>query len=115
MKWRGFVNRWGGRGYIAINPWAYRSTDVRALATAADPIGPDNDEHILDAMDRADIFVPCWGSRGKLPPSMHYRLGLIEAALRSFGKPLFTFGFTASGDPKHPLMLGYDTELVPWT
>ncbi|MDF5058816.1 hypothetical protein P3593_24175, partial [Vibrio parahaemolyticus] len=24
------------------------------------------------------------------------------------------FGVTGSGDPKHPLMLGYSTKLVPW-
>jgi hypothetical protein len=25
------------------------------------------------------------------------------------------FGLTTSGDPKHPLMLGYNTPLVNWT
>lgn len=39
-KWWGFASRNGGRKYIAGNPFAYRTTDVRGLATAADPVGP---------------------------------------------------------------------------
>jgi len=30
------------------------------------------------------------------------------------GKPVKVFGLTAGGDPKHPLMLPYDTPLVDW-
>ena len=36
---------------------------------------------------------------------------LIE---RASGKPLLCFGLTKSRDPKHPLMLGYDTPLIEW-
>lgn len=113
-KWVGFVSRWRGRGYLAVNPFAYRATDVNELARAADPIGPGNDDEILEAIARADVLVPCWGSRAKLPPSLRPRLDEIAAWMVLSGKPLFTFGRTASGDPKHPLMLGYDTELEPW-
>jgi hypothetical protein len=33
-------------------------------------------------------------------------------ALTSSGKLVKCFGRTKAGDPKHPLMLGYDTPLV---
>ncbi len=33
---------------------------------------------------------------------------------RGYEKPIMTFGLTNSGDPKHPLTLGYDTPLVPY-
>jgi hypothetical protein len=39
---------------------------------------------------------------------------VLAAALLNSGKPVKVFGLTASGDPKHPLMLGYDTQLVEW-
>ena len=32
-KWRGFTQRWGGSRFIVGNVFAYRSTDVRQLAT----------------------------------------------------------------------------------
>lgn len=31
--------------------------------------------------------------------------------LLASGKPVMHFGLTKAGDPKHPLMLGYDTPL----
>lgn len=114
MKWRGFAVRNGARKYIAGNPFAYRATDVGELAKAADPVGPDNDVHIGEIIRDADILVPCWGNRTKLPRSLHHHLDLLARRLRSSGKPVKVFGFTASGDPKHPLMLGYDTPLVDW-
>jgi hypothetical protein len=114
MKWRGFVLRNGGRGYLAINPFAKTATDVRELATAADPIGPENDRYIAEALAKADILVPCWGNRSKVPDRLRHRFDWLLGQMRATGKPIKTFGLTNSGDPKHPLMLGYDTPLVDW-
>jgi hypothetical protein len=38
----------------------------------------------------------------------------VLAMLQTSGKPVKHFGLTQSGDPKHPLMLGYDTKLIEW-
>ncbi|MFH7094285.1 hypothetical protein ACHWI2_17055, partial [Klebsiella pneumoniae] len=62
----------------------------------------------------ADVLVPCWGSRTKLPKSLHVHLDRLLEQLVASGKPVLAFGVTGSGDPKHPLMLGYSTKLVPW-
>ncbi len=61
-----------------------------------------------------DVLVPCWGSRTKLPKSLHVHLDRLLEQLVASGKPVLAFGVTGSGDPKHPLMLGYSTKLVPW-
>lgn len=114
-KWTGFVKRWGGRRYIVGNVFAYRATDVRELAQAADPIGPENIQHLQDIVAEADVLVPCWGNRSKVPQQVRNRLAIVKSHLWASGKPVKCFGFTLSGDPLHPLMLGYDTSLIPWS
>lgn len=114
MKWRGFTLRNGGRRYIAGNQFGYRATDVSQLATVDDPVGPENDRHIGEIMRDADILIPCWGSRHKVPPRLRDHLDSLSIRLHASGKPIKVFGFTASGDPRHPLMLGYDTPLIDW-
>jgi hypothetical protein len=113
-KWRGFVTRAGGSGFIAVNPFAFCATEVKELAKAADPIGPDNDRAIVAAIAQADILVPCWGSLDKLPKTLWPRVAAVRDMLLASGKPIKVFGLTASGDPKHPLMLGYAGGMVDW-
>lgn len=113
-KWIGFVTRWGGSRFIVGNVFAYRETDVDRLAAVTDPVGPENIEHLRAIVSAADIVVPCWGSRAKLPKRLHWFLDATKVLLCESGKPLRTLGLTASGDPKHPLMLGYKTPLTPW-
>jgi len=114
MKWRGFTLRNGGRRYIAGNPFAYCATDVRELAAATDPVGPNNALHLRQIIADADILVPCWGSRAKLPKHLRHHLDQLAATLCASGKPVKVFGLTTSGDPMHPLMLGYSTPLIDW-
>ena len=113
-KWRGFVSRWGGSRFIVGNIFAYRATDVRCLASAPDPIGPDNFAHMMKIGFEADIIVPCWGDRGKLPKPLRHKCDWARDVLEGFGKPVKAFGLSKGGDPLHPLMLGYDTPLVEW-
>ena len=113
-KWIGFCKRWGASRFIVGNVFAYRSTDVRELATVDDPHGPDIGDHITDIITEADILVPCWGNTTKVPPTLKSFFDVLMDALVSSGKPVMHFGRTNSGDPKHPLMLGYSTPLIPW-
>lgn len=115
MKWRGFTLINGGRRYIAGNAFGYRATAVRDLASVADPVGPGNADHINAIIADADILVPCWGSRIKLPKHLRIHLDDLMVRLLGSGKPVKVFGRTSSGDPKHPLMLGYDTPLTEWS
>lgn len=111
-KWRGFVSRWGGSRFIVGNVFAFRATDVRALASAPDPIGRLNNDHIAQIIADADILVPCWGNRSKVPPQLRSSFRWLLQVLHASGKPVKTFGLSQGGDPMHPLMLGYATPLV---
>lgn len=113
-KWCGFAKRWGFDRIEVVNLFAYRATDVRALAEVEDPVGPANNMQIRAAIDRAQLVVPCWGSRAKLPPRLVGRIDLVRVMLRVAGVELKCFGKTQQGDPRHPLMLGYDTALEQW-
>lgn len=61
-KWIGFAKRWELDRIEVVNLFAYRATDVRALAEAADPVGPENDAYLRAALAGAELVVPCWGS-----------------------------------------------------
>ena len=113
-KWRGFTQRWGGSRFIVGNVFAYRSTDVRQLAAVEDAFGALIGDHTTSIITEADILVPCWGNTSKVPPSLRFAFDALMDALLSSGKPVKCFGLTASGDPRHPLMLGYSTPLLAW-
>jgi hypothetical protein len=113
-KWRGFAARWGFGSMVISNLFAYRATAVTELAIAADPKGPENDRHLGEALKEADLVVPCWGSRSKLPPRLRARIETVRQLLRTCGRPVRVLGLTASGDPQHPLMIGYDRQLQDW-
>lgn len=111
-KWTGFTSQWGFDSFSVVNLFAHRSTDVKALERTPDPIGPDNDANIIAEIERADLIVPCWGARGKLPKSLWFR---IEDVLAMIGdRPMKCLGTTLSGDPVHPLFISYTTPLTDY-
>lgn len=113
-KWTGFCRRWGAHRFIVGNVFAYRATDVKALASVEDPFGADIGDHTADIINEANILVPCWGNTDKVPPKLRFAFDVLLDALLSSGKPVRHFGLTKAGDPMHPLMLGYDTPLQPF-
>lgn len=113
-KWVGFARRWGFDRIDVVNLFAFRATDVRQLPKVADPVGPANDHHITVALERADLVVPCWGSITKLPWQLCSRIAAVREMLYNADRPLQCLGKTKHGDPRHPLMLGYDTPLEAW-
>jgi hypothetical protein len=108
-KWKTFTRLMGAGRFVVGNVFAYRTTDVRKLAYVADPFGPLNLGALRTLMLEAHVLVPCWGDRKKVPHTLRRYIDMVEGELRVAGKPLLCFGRTRGGDPKHPLMLGYNT------
>lgn len=115
-KWAGFVKRLGGSGFVVANVFAYRATDPKELANTVDPVGPLNARYVRRCVEDADIVVPCWGNQSKAPKEVRHAFEqtLRQIRVAAKDKPVLCFGLTKSGDPKHPLMLGYDTPLIPF-
>lgn len=113
-KMCGFAMRWGFDRIEVVNLFAWRSTDVHQLARVADPIGPENDIHIVNALADANRTVVCWGSLHKLPLRLCDRVLQVREIVAAAGVDVCQLGTTKNGDPRHPLMLSYKTELEPW-
>ena len=110
----GFGRRFGWRKIIKGNKFAFRATDVKALRTARDPVGPDNDVHLEQIMRDADIVIAAWGPLSKLPDRLRTRWRKVAAIADGVGKPLWCFGTAQDGHPRHTLMLSYETPLIEW-
>lgn len=109
----GFTQRIDGGKYggaVIWNPFAFISTDPKALRAAGWPIGPDNDQHILEACRMGDGAVMCgWGAnlRGLERP------GRVLAMLRGSGFTPMALDLTKDGMPKHPLYISYSAKPFP--
>ncbi len=100
----------GFGGFRVTNIFAWRDTDPRLMRKAADPVGPANDDAILQATAWADQTICAWGTHGE---HMH-RGQSVEAILRATGQPLYHLGLSKAGHPKHPLYIAYSQQPVPW-
>lgn len=111
----GFAVRMGASKVIVTNKNALVAKDVRALRSALDPIGPENDAYIAQAIRGADIHIVAWGPLSKLPKPLRSRWRDVTNVLLSAGANPMCWGTALDGQPRHPLMLAYSTPLVPWS
>lgn len=111
-KMMGFASRNGASSVVVGNVFAFRTPHVHELELMNDPVGPDNQEFHKQIIQDADVLVPCWGGRSKVPASLHRHFDELLSLLNGAGKPVHCLGLTVNGDPKHPLFLSYSTELI---
>lgn len=111
----GFARRLGWGRIIKGNLFAHRATDIKALRRAQNPTGPENDRYLAEIMREADVVVAAWGPCAKLPPHLRGRWKAIARIADEVSKPLMCWGTAQDGQPRHPLMLAYETPLVPWS
>ncbi len=97
----GFARRWGFQELAVANLFAWRATDPRELRQAVDPVGPENDRHLMRLSGCADAVIAAWGARGNYHNRAAEVLGLLEGAIEHLG-------LTKQGHPKHPLYLRAD-------
>lgn len=103
----GFARRWGSAGSIeVVNLYAFRATDPRDLERAGRPIGPENDAHIREAIACADAIVCAWGAH---EPKDSLRPSALRRLMSDAGRSADCLGRAKNGQPRHPLMLSYDT------
>ena len=113
-KWNGFSQRNNFRRYMVANPFDYIAKDVTELARCQTPCSKANAKYIQKVLDEAEILIPCWGNRHKLPKHLWPALDELKEMIFATLKPVLIFGLTQRGDPMHPLMLPYSTPLVEW-
>jgi hypothetical protein len=111
----GFAVREGYGMLEMANLYALRATDPRALRWHRDPVGPDNDAHLLARATAAAAVILAWGAVGREHAARVARvMELLRSVERQVGRPLLCLGTTKAGAPRHPLYLRADCPLVPY-
>ncbi len=100
----------GYKKVVVTNLFALRSTDPKKLYKTADPIGPDNDFHILRCAAVADMVICAWGTHG----DFKHRGYEVRLMLGKANIPLWCLKLTKTGIPAHPLYISYNVEPKPW-
>jgi hypothetical protein len=105
-----FATDWGFGWLYVVNAFGYTATDPKELRKHwIEPIGPENDRHILEACQPPNRVVVAWGNHGALGG----RDKQVLAMLREIGADIWHLGLTGKGQPRHPLFVLANTELQP--
>lgn len=101
------AQQWDYGGIVVTNLFAFRATDPNVMLAAADPIGPDNDGHLCQVAQTCALVICAWGNHGR------HRQRSAQVRKMLVG-PLYHLGLSKTGEPKHPLYLGYNVRPIPW-
>ncbi len=103
----GFARTWGYGSLEVVNLFAYRATSPQILRAAADPVGPDNEAHLLATRQKVTPIILAWGNQGTF-------LGRNQTVLEQLVniENVYCLGLTAGGHPCHPLYLQAHTKPV---
>ncbi|PTX57668.1 hypothetical protein C8N43_2339 [Litoreibacter ponti] len=100
----------GFGAFRVCNIFAWRDTDPFKMRKAPEPVGPANDDAIVEACGWGDMVVCAWGIHGA-----HLDRGPdVERLMRATGDPLYHLGLSKAGHPKHPLYISYAQQPELW-
>jgi hypothetical protein len=102
-----FAKAWGFGSLEVVNLFAYRATKPEELYDVKDPVGPENDRYVLQAINRASKIIVAWGKDGSLRNRDQKVLWLIPDDIS-----LYCLGQTKDRDPRHPGRVKNNTEPV---
>lgn len=105
-----WVREWGFGRLEVVNIFAYIATDPYQIKQGYEWIvGPDNDQFIGEAIDRADRVIVAWGDYGTIMDRGQHVLDMMRQRKRS----AYCFGVTKGNkQPRHPVRLGYQTKII---
>jgi hypothetical protein len=107
-----FARSWGYGGIYVGNTFAYRATDKKSLRLVVDPIGPENDKHLIAMAKNAALVVFAYGQpghrtlvpRGMAVANLLLKRGITPHVLR----------LSKTGIPVHPMYLLESLKPVVW-
>lgn len=113
-KWKGFTKRWGWSGFLVGNLFSFIETKSALLRDLAPYHANDDNSNtaLISLILRTPNIVLCWGNN--VPKHLRSRVSAVLDLLSEHqlpGTTVSTFGLSKSGNPMHPLILGYDTPL----
>src|SRR3954447_18874216 len=106
----GFARAWGGSRLIFINVWAGVATKPRDLWAMSDPVGPENDRHITEAVAEivasGGFLVLAFGRispPARIREAAQFRLVHLHKLIIAMSCDVRVLDANADGSPKHPL------------
>lgn len=106
----GYTKAWGFHGFVITNLFAVRTRHPSIMKLFEDPVGPDNDAHILQQAQQSETVVCGWGVDGK----HRGRDLVVKTMLKKNGIDTFYLKLTQDGHPNHPLFLSSELHPVRW-
>ena len=131
-----FAQAWGYGRLEVVNLFAYRTAHPSLLKQAAKPVGSNNDQYVLTTVQHSEQVILAWGNHGTWQQQDLHILELLKnytypswcefpsaglshlrGIISSNGEnprgvaPLYCFGMTKKGCPRHPLYLHHKTQL----
>ena len=101
-----YSQQWRYGNFLVANIFAFRATDPKHMYAAKDPVGPANDEAILQYAKQANLIVLGWGNHGCHRQRSSEVMTLLCSA--GYAKKLHCLKINNSGEPCHPLYLRAD-------
>ena len=89
-----YAKDWGYGGVYVGNIYSFRSTYPKGLKCIADPIGPENINHIQTLISLVDKVIYAWGNEEKEPDW-----------LKKIVETPYCIEISKKSIPKHPLYL----------
>lgn len=102
-----FAQSWNYGALEVVNLFAYRTKYPVELLRVGDPVGAENDRHILAMMCRVQAIVVAWGNQGRFQQRHQNVIRLLTNQLG-----VYCLGMTRLGYPRHPLYIKGDTNLM---
>ncbi|MGB3669259.1 MAG: DUF1643 domain-containing protein [Phormidesmis sp.] len=96
-----FAQRWNCAALSVVNLFGYRTPHPSELKQAQDPVGPENDAYVLQAVSEAEKVVLAWGNEGKLWARDRAMLNQLTPHQHK----LYCIQRNRSGQPRHPLYI----------
>lgn len=97
-----FAAKWGYGGIEVVNLFAFRATLPRELLSAEDAVGPENDDHIREALGDTPDVLCAWGVDGAINDRDKAVLEILKATDPN-DRLILCLEKTKNGHPKHPL------------
>ena len=104
-----FAADWGFGGLVMVNLFALRATRPEVMLRDNAPVGPDNDQYLIDCASRAGRILVAWGNEGA-----HLDRDIDVRHLLAPYAPLYCLGKTQYGHPRHPRYIKADKAPEVW-
>lgn len=109
-----FAQAWRYGTLEVVNLFAFRTPDPRQLKRVANPVGDECDRSIQTAVEQADRVILAWGNAGTLHGRDQIVLQQLQRNAWSKTDRLACLGRTQLGQPRHPLYLKQDVQVMPF-